>query len=74
VYISRAFSRLPAFLAIVAGFRRPHDLVIVMKGPAVKKELESVVPHLSEWEMSLKHLEVFSLPVAHHKRTILIFE
>jgi 16S rRNA G527 N7-methylase RsmG len=74
VYISRAFSRLPVFLEMVAGFKCPRDLVIVMKGPAVEKELESVAPHLHRWKMSLRNVEVFTLPGTHHRRTILVFQ
>ena len=74
VFISRAFSNLARFLSIVSGLKGPRDIVIAMKGPTVKKELELVAPHLAGWKMSIKHVEMFSLPFTHHKRAVVIFE
>jgi len=73
VCIGRAFASLPKYLSAALALKATNGIIIAMKGPNFYNELKIIERQLSQWGVSIKHLERFVLPYTNKKRTIIVF-
>ncbi|MBN2466527.1 MAG: 16S rRNA (guanine(527)-N(7))-methyltransferase RsmG [Deltaproteobacteria bacterium] len=73
VCIGKAFGPLSVFLPAALPLRTPGGVIIAMKGPNYKREVQLVESNFSQWSIALRQIEHFVLPSTNKKRAILVF-